>query len=1122
MIANVAITGGARHISQANGGPTQRSFSVGSVGNWQVGDIGVIVGLPNSDTSLVATTALTAGGTALTANGSMIPAGGVIAIETSSGGVYELLGINAGGGTASLGVTRGLLGTNQGGLTLPVGARIKLITQSATVGLQSNLEIFRTDAIDSTNQILTVTRGFMNTNASPEMLPGSIVAKVNMASPLSPLLGGSSNIEIVRNTTPAVGTNGSLTITRAQLGTTPISAAPAGSLVVTAAGLFVAGNVSVPVMGVNANTHGIASGVQGAGPFGISTTTAGSGNAGNIYISTTGINNSNVEGIFPNLINDVHYAAYYPKIYPNRDIGYQLNPPTNGALTDVVYRKGALYTGANVTYMSIVSNTGTPSTITVTTLQPHGLYPGQVIQTNLYGATNANTHASGIFAINSVPFNNQFTFVAKAGASVANSITSDAQYGQISNIRGNITMFTSALTRHRPIDGGVNMGVNTPSFGYELNRQTKKYFRYQSGKGMMFTTGISLSPVFTVINLSATGTSVGSTINVTTELDHGLQIGANVSLLNITTSGYNAFYRVSGIAAQNVFQVLAVNTLGATVPTSGAQPKFNLLNWHGSKVQMGMHDDQNGMFWEYDGQTVNVGRRSATRDILGRVSIGQNQQLVTGDSNCRFQDQLLAGDQIVIRGMTHTVQSVESQATMYVTPPFKGVINAVDAKISAVDNLYIPQASFNKDKLDGTGPSGYVLDKTKMQMIAIQYTWYGAGFIDWGLRTTDGQMIWAHRLKNNNTNDEAYMRSGNLPSRYRVANTTAYTALAQPLASAETGNISLRDTTGFPTANVTYPATVIIESQTFGQAHELINYTAGPFAANGNICGLTRSAVIQNFNLGSTRSMSMGLLPSGSGAAHSANVGVRLFSVTGTSDLNHWGAAVILDGGFTRDRSYNFTFNLANTNVLGTAVQTLFMMRLAPTITNAITGDLGSKDVINRAQLQLQNIFVNIANNSATLAPRFLLQAVLNPTNVLAANWIPLNRRFNAPDTAGTAGAGGYNQPSFAQFVANVYPSADKPVTMWGVNTISWDTRAAGHHNGQPYAQGGEQLFSIPVSATNSGFIDLATVKEIGGAVVPGTGFYPNGNEILAFNIVPAQGSQANVDIQIQYTESQA
>jgi hypothetical protein len=400
-----------------------------------------------------------------------------------------------------------------------------------------------------------------------------------------------------------------------------------------------------------------------------------------------------------------------------------------------------------------------------------------------------------------------------------------------------------------------------------------------------------------------------------------------------------------------------------------------------------------------------------------------------------------------------------------------------------------------------------------MQMVAIQYTWYGAGFIDWGLRATDGKMIWAHRVKNNNRNDEAFMRSGNLPARYKSANQTAYTRLSLPLANTETGNISLTDITGFPTANVTYPATVLIDS-------ELITYTAGPFAANGNICGLTRSAVISNFNLGQVRSMSMGLNPVGTGAAHDVSATCRLFSITASPDLNHWGSAVILDGRFDIDRTYQFTYNLANLNVLGTTVQTLFMMRLAPAITNAVTGELGSKDLINRAQLLLQNMFVNIADTAATLKPRFLLQAVLNPTNILSANWQPLNTRFN--QAGATVQTGGFNQPSFTQFVANAYPANDKPTNLWGVNSVLFDLSPRGQHNGQPYAQGGEQLFSIPVSATNSGFIDLKNVKEIGGAVLPGTGLYPNGNEIVAFNIVPSQGAQANVDVQVTYIESQA
>ena len=1118
-IANAAVTPGARHISPANGGPSQKTFTVLSTQYWNPGDIGVIVGLPDNDMGLVATTGVTSGATNMATNVAIggTPAVTMLAVETAIGGTFELLGVNAGDGSASVGLTRGVLGTNSDTTqTLPVGARIKSIQANATAGWASNIEIFRVDTVNSTDNTLTVTRGWLNTNASPIFNPGSIVAKVNMASELSPGLGGSANIEIVRTTATAIAIGGTQTITRSALGTTAMTAAPAGSLYVTAAGVFVAGNVTVPVIGVNANSHGVASSVNGAGPFGSqpSAAVAGVANIANAFISTIGLNNANVEGVFFNTINDVNYAAYYPKVHPARDIGYQLNPPVTS--NDIVIRKGGAFSGANINYISITSNAGTPSSMTITTLQPHGLYPGQLVQAQLYGSTNANTHASGIFAINSVPSVNQFTFVAKAGAAVAVANATVAALGTQSQINGNIMLFPTSLVRHRPVDGGTNIGVNAPAFGYEVARQTKKYFRYQSGKGMMFTTGISMCPVFTVTNVAAAGTSAGSAITIITELDHGLQVGANISLYGITTSGYNTYYRVASVTAQNAFTVLATGTLGATSPSYGTYPKFSVVNWHGGKIRVGMFDDQNGVFWEYDGQNVKVGRRSATREILGRVNIGQGSQMVSGDRFTRFRDQLDTGDQVVIRGQSHTISQIVDQSTMYVTPPYRGVVNAADARLSVVDSIVIHQSDFNLDKLDGTGPSGYVLDKTKMQMIAIQYTWYGAGFIDWGLRATDGKMIWAHRVKNNNRNDEAFMRSGNLPARYKSANQTAYTKVALPISSTETGNISLTSIIGFPTANVSYPATVLVDN-------ELITYTAGPFSANGNICGLTRSAVVSNFNLGAVRSMSMGLNPQGTGAAHDSYATVRLFSITASPDLNHWGSAVILDGRFDIDRTYQFTYNLANTNVLGSQVQTLFMMRLAPGITNALTGELGSKDLVNRAQLLLQNMFVNVADTAATLKPRFLLQAVLNPTNILSANWQPLNTRFN--QAGSTVQTGGFNQPSFTQFVANVYPAPDKPTNLWGVNSITFDLSPRGQHNGQPYAQGGEQLFSIPISATNSGFIDLKNVKEIGGAVLPGAGQYPNGNEIVAFNVVPAlsgAGAQSNVDIQITYIESQA
>ena len=110
------------------------------------------------------------------------------------------------------------------------------------------------------------------------------------------------------------------------------------------------------------------------------------------------------------------------------------------------------------------------------------------------------------------------------------------------------------------------------------------------------------------------------------------------------------------------------------------------------------------------------------------------------------------------------------QTNMTVTPDFRGVTNVTGAKAMIVFDKSTKQADFNLDRLDGTGPSGYDIDIAKMQMIGIQYSWYGAGFIDFMLRGSDGNFVFAHRMRNSNVNTEAFMRSGNLPVRYEVTN----------------------------------------------------------------------------------------------------------------------------------------------------------------------------------------------------------------------------------------------------------------------------------------------------------------------------------------------------------------
>jgi hypothetical protein len=66
-------------------------------------------------------------------------------------------------------------------------------------------------------------------------------------------------------------------------------------------------------------------------------------------------------------------------------------------------------------------------------------------------------------------------------------------------------------------------------------------------------------------------------------------------------------------------------------------------------------------------------------------------------------------------------------------------------------------------------------------------------------------------------------------------------------------------------------------------------------------------------------------------------------------------------------------------------------------------------------------------------------------------------------------------------------------------------------------------LFAIPISTTNSGVLDLSSVKQIGTSAVPGQGTYPNGPEVLAVQITALTTSTTPVgEVQLQFQESQA
>jgi hypothetical protein len=428
--------------------------------------------------------------------------------------------------------------------------------------------------------------------------------------------------------------------------------------------------------------------------------------AANDYVSTQNTSSTNAEGINIVFLGETNNFAYYPRRSVAVAAGYPLNT------TDTSIRQAFAYTGADFDIVSVASDGANPSTITVTTLYAHGLFPGCPITVDMTAGTNAE-YAEGSFIINAIPSTTTFQFTARTGAVVSGSLAATI------NVRSN------AVFQSRPFDGGVLMGPGTPTRGASATRVTKKYFRYQSGKGILFSTGTVLAPTLDVATISSSGTAVNSNITITTDLEHGLNAGATVTLSGVTTSGYDAAgYIVTSITSDTAFVVQAQGTLGSATPVLGQQPRINVTGWQGASIRAGLFDDQNGLFWENNGITVNAVQRSSTFQTAGLVNVSVGSNLVTGDGNCRFQDQLNVGDVVVIRGMTHSVASITNNNRMTVVPTFRGVSNQTRVKMTLRNEIRVRQADFNIDPLNGTGASGFTLDASKMQMYALEYSWY--------------------------------------------------------------------------------------------------------------------------------------------------------------------------------------------------------------------------------------------------------------------------------------------------------------------------------------------------------------------------------------------------------------
>ncbi len=770
-------------------------------------------------------------------------------------------------------------------------------------------------------------------------------------------------------------------------------------------------------------------------------------------VSVTGTNNTLADGIFVVIAtNGTTTFDYLAK-----------GSIATGSIYNVYsqVKEGGVYLGA-AKAISSMSGNDAGGIVTVNFSAQHGLVPGSPL---LVVDTTAGAQAhEGRFFVKQIVDGDTITY--DAGQTVTN--------GAITTTNISIYAVNDSFFIHRPFDGGVLMGPFLPIHGLEAKRQTKRYFRYQSGKGTLFSTGTLFNPIFDVQSVTYSAPD----ITITTQLPHGLQTGATVKLYGITSANYNGTYTVKEIVSDSAFKVAA----GSPTPTAAtavleAQPRIAVTKWYGASIRCGLFDDNDGMFWEYDGQELAVVRRSSTFQLAGTVAVTNGSEAITG-TNTRFTEQLKVGDKIVIRGQSYIVTTITSDTSLSVNPENRGV-TVSGVKPTIVRELRVPQSRFNMDRIDGTDtPSGFNVDLSKMQMLGIQYSWYGAGFIDFMLRGAAGEFVTVHRMKNNNINDEAYMRSGNLPARYEVSNISAIDKLTVNTGLTTT-SLTLSDASRFPTPVGIATGYVMVTSNQSGTIrHELMSYTG---KSGNTLTGVTTATSYSQYLAGATKTFS------GSTASydHPSGSSVILLNTSCAPTISHWGSAVIMDGGFDQDTGYLFNYARTGISIAGNSSETVLMFRPAPSVSNTLPGALGEREVLNRSQINFRSLEVNNVSGR-----NLQISAIINPTNIGAVTWANANTYAIGEATV--------FQPSFAQVAA-----------------------AGGIVDTTTAPTDGEVLFQyLSTSGTNT--FDLSTIKEVQNSILGGNSTYPDGPEVVVFYITNNNSQAATVDLVLRWTEAQA
>jgi len=242
---------------------------------------------------------------------------------------------------------------------------------------------------------------------------------------------------------------------------------------------------------------------------------------------------------------------------------------------------------------------------------------------------------------------------------------------------------------------------------------------------------------------------------------------------------------------------------------------------------------------------------------------------------------------------------------------------------------------------------------------------------------------------------------------------------------------------------------------------------------------------------GCTRGQTGGAAATAFTYSATAPIAVEYASPDTAALLSHWGSSVVMDGGFNQDVSaiYNYGMTTALTSPNSTANVPIMAIRLAPSVDNGTTGLLGVKEVINRLQLQLNEIAV-VTNTT------YLIQLVLNgiPSGAFSGSFV-------------TPVQGGTNTSSLVQIAINT----TNTITISGGESIAAFYSNSSGQTGYPLAS----ISAIGNSANGGGTSNSVPTSQ--------AGMFPDGPDILyVVATTLSAGGSNTIAARLNWQESQA